>query len=1378
MTFLLNGCTNGRIYVDLDAGGSNDGTSWTDAFTSVQDALEEACACGSAVDIWVAEGTYYPDEGGTATPDDRNSTFQLCNNVALYGGFAGTESMLSERDLENNTTILSGDLQQNDSQQPIVTDISALTGNDENAFSVLTGSGTDNTALLDGFTITAGNANQGGGMYNDNGSPSVSNCVFSGNNAAVGGGMYNFGASPTISNSEFNGNNSNNGGGMLNTASSAPLITDCVFSSNSAGLGGGITNFGSSATITNTVFNGNNVSVIGGGVLNNSSSSAQIINCVFSGNNADSQGGGMAISSTSSAEIINSVFSGNNAASLGGGIWNRSSNLPITNTIIWNNQENGSTTAPGASIDNDTATPEIANSIVANSGGSDSWNASFGTDSGNNLDVDPDFNTAVDPATAPTTAGDFQLLLGSPAREAGDDAAVPNDITTDLTGMTRFRGDAVDMGPYEAEIPVVVTPGGSQSDDIAGDLSTTQGLSWGTALGTLQDALELACNNPEITQIWVAAGTYYPDEGASQVDNDRNSTFRLCNGVAIYGGFVGGETSLEDRDPENNVTILSGDIDQDDDAFEPEVDSDANTSTPSQTDHINGSNAYHVVTGSGTDNTALLDGFTITGGNANGSVPNERGGGMYNVAGSPSISNTTISGNNASGTGGGMDNSSSSSPNINQSNFIGNTAVGSGGGMFNFSSSPSIVACIFSNNHVIEFGGGICNNVSSSPIISDSQFRMNNANDRGGAIASIASCFPLITNSIFNGNNAGVGGGMYNNNNGSPTIINSVFSGNNASVGGGMDNRSFSFPIIINSVFSGNNSSSSLGGGIYNASSSSPTIVNTIIWNNQASGSTITFNSSIRNTSGATTKISNSIIANSGGSDNWNTDLGQDNGNNKDVDPQFVDPIDPANAPTTTGNYSILPTSPAINMGDNDADLDGTGSGTETISDVPTDLAGNARILEDIVDIGAYEVLSEPPCGPEDSYIDLAAATYYIQPCEETTDFTYSFLINDPCGVPDDFNFFEDVTGNRGGLGINGSSHEVRENSIYVELNLVNAEAGTYNITFSYYDFTTANATITVEAAPEPNTEDLSCNDDVFVTLDENCSAEVTADMVLDGDNICNDLFTVVVDYGMGMKTVDEITECGQFKYEVYLNNGASPDGGDDTGPTPPDMGIAPDVSEDSPEFVCWGYITGEDKDAPVYEETQGPFEANITCTDIDSLAKYSASDIQLKKGTDINGMDSCFFAGKTWDILEDQGVFFVNEIHDNCTQFCHLAFEINDILMDGDVCESELMVLRTIRVTDEKGNTSTFEVRFVAEQIELYFDELEDEDIDLCEHPNAGDDNFLSKAGSPYWYSYCVDAEGNRLREYLDDRFFQGTNTASLCGLAVSFEDTKLPIE
>ncbi|MEL7124486.1 MAG: right-handed parallel beta-helix repeat-containing protein [Bacteroidota bacterium] len=276
---MMTGCDNGRIYVDANAGGTEDGETWGNAYTKLQDALDEACACGNPVEIWVAQGTYYPDEGMTPTPNDRSSTFQLCNNVALYGGFsgAGTETLLSERDFENNVTILSGDLQQNDSQQPIVTDIATLTSNDDNAYNVVTGSGTDNTAILDGFTITGGNANDdfsvpdnvGAGMYNENGSPTISNSVFSGNNAFIfGGGMFNSaGSSPTISNSVFSGNNAiSDGGGMFNDNSS-PTISNSVFSGNNATNGGGMFNtLNSSPTISNSVFSGN-IATFGGGCL-------------------------------------------------------------------------------------------------------------------------------------------------------------------------------------------------------------------------------------------------------------------------------------------------------------------------------------------------------------------------------------------------------------------------------------------------------------------------------------------------------------------------------------------------------------------------------------------------------------------------------------------------------------------------------------------------------------------------------------------------------------------------------------------------------------------------------------------------------------------------------------------------------------------------------------------------------------------------------------------------------------------------------------------------------------------------------------------------------------------------------------------------------
>ena len=124
-------------------------------------------------------------------------------------------------------------------------------------------------------------------------------------------------------------------------------------------------------------------------------------------------------------------------------------------------------------------------------------------------------------------------------------------------------------------------------------------------------------------EIWIADGTYKPTTGT-----DRTATFALKSGVAIYGGFAGTENSSEQRNWLTNVTILSGDI---------------------GVQGNNSDNSFHVVTGSGVDGTAVLDGFTISGGKAD-SGPNNRGGGMVIYSGSPSITNVTFSGNSARST--------------------------------------------------------------------------------------------------------------------------------------------------------------------------------------------------------------------------------------------------------------------------------------------------------------------------------------------------------------------------------------------------------------------------------------------------------------------------------------------------------------------------------------------------------------------------------------------------------------------------------------------------------------------------------------------------------------------------------------------------------
>ena len=205
------------LYVDDNAAPGGDGSSWTNAFQDLQDALDLACGgCAGTAEIWVADGLYIPsrsyDFNNDGEEQGREASFQLCNGVAIYGGFEGqpgTEGDFSSRNLSLYVSTLSGDRDQDDG--PVLENRGPATPND-NAYHVVSGSNTNATAILDGFTVTAGNARgtglneAGGGMLNFNGSPSLANLVFAGNTAdGSGGGMANFGSSPSLLNCIFSG---------------------------------------------------------------------------------------------------------------------------------------------------------------------------------------------------------------------------------------------------------------------------------------------------------------------------------------------------------------------------------------------------------------------------------------------------------------------------------------------------------------------------------------------------------------------------------------------------------------------------------------------------------------------------------------------------------------------------------------------------------------------------------------------------------------------------------------------------------------------------------------------------------------------------------------------------------------------------------------------------------------------------------------------------------------------------------------------------------------------------------------------------------------------------------------------------------------------
>ncbi len=304
------------------------GMGWDNPFWTLQEALDVAVGVGEA-EIWVAAGTYTPDYNAGS---DSGMSFALRNKVALYGGFIGVETERSQRDPVVNETALSGDLNGDDGIG-IVTD---------NSIHVITAHSVDSTAVLDGFTVSGGNAiatwfpaNSGGGLYSDGGSPTIRNCTFTGNTAGVrGGAMYTVNGAPTIDGCTFTGNSSGWGGAMRNT-NSASTILDCVFSGNSAVTSGAAAySSDGGVTFTGCTFDGNDAGW--GSALYNDGGLPIIEDCTFTANTAVNSGAAV-YNSSSDASLVLCTFQGN-SANWGGAIYNDTSAPNVSDCGFDNNQ--------------------------------------------------------------------------------------------------------------------------------------------------------------------------------------------------------------------------------------------------------------------------------------------------------------------------------------------------------------------------------------------------------------------------------------------------------------------------------------------------------------------------------------------------------------------------------------------------------------------------------------------------------------------------------------------------------------------------------------------------------------------------------------------------------------------------------------------------------------------------------------------------------------------------------------------------------------------------------------------------------------------------------------------------------------------------------
>ncbi len=497
----------------------------------------------------------------------------------------------------------------------------------------------------------------------------------------------------------------------------------------------------------------------------------------------------------------------------------------------------------------------------------------------------------------------------------------------------------------------------------AGAAGAGDGSSWADAYPHLRDALTVAVAGDEI---WVAAGVYYPDEQAGMPDGTASDSFRMKPLVPMYGGFSGTETLVDQRDPERNPTILSGDIDQDD------LNSDGNRIAETSADIV-GTNSTTVVRFFGYLNAgaALLDGFTITAASASASVNgggllvNSRpftasrcrflgnkaggGGGAWIQSNQAVFSDCSFSGNFATSTGGALEDYGGIT--LSRCVFTHNEAGVSGGAEYSFSGGKDImVDCHFEGNHAGSKGGACYYSSNDNKIqrttfvgnssvsggavqffndsgneVSDCLFQSNSAQQDGGALYSTGSDLD-IARCKFCGNSAGGDGGAVCNYSGGE-VVNSLFQSNAAVKFGGAWLSSGDTQMRL-CTLSGN--SAAFGGAIYGQSRID--VSNSIVWRNLARSAQFPLDNSIANSVVCSDCILEGVIGSTPGPSNL-----------RKVDPLFLVPADPALAPVISGNLQLGKDSPALD------------TGNLGVFYVATDLVGAPRVTDGTVDLGAYE---------------------------------------------------------------------------------------------------------------------------------------------------------------------------------------------------------------------------------------------------------------------------------------------------------------------------------------------------------------------------------------------------------------------------------------
>tara|TARA_R110002124_G_scaffold286675_2_gene468236 strand:- start:11883 stop:17900 length:6018 start_codon:yes stop_codon:yes gene_type:complete len=782
-------------YVSLDGNDANNGSAWAASYRNLQTAINNS---SDGEVIFVKKGNYL-----------LTTSILMKEGVKIYGSFAGTETSLSQRDISDfaNDSSKATILKSNGNQRVIINNFNESTKLTEasvlDGFVITGGRDSDQGAgiynsyaspMLRNLIISENTVfgrsgypapnGRGGGLFNSNSSPTLINVTISGNTATggslsagagssgggQGGGIFNSNSSPTLINVFISGNTSNGGwngyqgglawGGGVYNISSSPILINVTIAGNKAqgtggngGYGPGMTNHeGSAPKIYNTLLFG----IDGTADIDAQYSYIEGLSDTTNGNvNATD----FEISDIYT-DYVNGDYSLNNTAP----VVNSGSNTLYTNA--GGNLSSDKDAMKNARVYSGTPTVDIIDM-----GASELQREAQTAPSPLNLKISGSFRTGqvltasyeyTDVENDIESGSTFQWYIANNNSGSGKTAISEATSTTytiaeaDLNKYISFEvipDDALSdvlEDPTKSNWVKVNAPiamGANNTLYVKNNISggNVTGDSWSNAIPDLADALEWAQQNKNESlwnastplQIWVAKGTYKPmyspKDGSNYTNEDRENAFLLVKNVKLYGGFSGNEATLSDRGTGGAPTILSGDI------------GTASDSTD---------NAYHIVVSTSSVEQALIEGFVIKGGNANGStgvtingktVYQNSGSGIYNYSSSPVFKNVLLTDNTANYGGGGVVNITSSATYINVT--ISTNTAALGGGMYNdLTSSPKLYNTLLLGNTATTNPGIYTNTANSTPDIQYSLIQGLSSTNNGNLDGTSISSTDIFTN--------------------------------------------------------------------------------------------------------------------------------------------------------------------------------------------------------------------------------------------------------------------------------------------------------------------------------------------------------------------------------------------------------------------------------------------------------------------------------------------------------------------------------------------------------------------------------------------------------------------------------------------------------